>query len=158
MFELEIQGWGKLSLKNLSLDFNGTLALDGKVDDRVASLCRGVISRYHLKSYIVTAATNPVPKEILELFRAELIVIKQGNEAWQKLNILVELGAENTVAAGNGANDKLMLSAAALGVAVFDGEGAVPETLNSADIVVKNAIELFELFLYPKRIIGTLRR
>ncbi len=158
MFELEIPGWGKLSIKNLLLDFNGTLALDGKVDEQALFLCSKVVGKYHLKPYIITAATNPVSKEVIDLIKPELIVIRPGNEAWQKLTVLLELGANETATAGNGANDKLMLSCSALGIAVFDGEGAVPGVLDSADIVVKSTVELFELFVYTKRIIGTLRR
>lgn len=158
MFELEVSGWKKLFIKNLLLDFNGTLAIDGVVDEKAVLLCREILKKYNLKSYIITAATNPVPEKILEILQTELIIIEPGNEAWQKLNALVRIGAEVTAAAGNGANDELMLSVAALGIAVFNGEGACPEALLAADIVVKNAVELFELFLYPKRLYGTLRR
>ncbi len=46
-----------------------------------------------------------------------------GNEAEQKCGLLKKLGASQTVALGNGANDALMLRKACLGICVMQGEG-----------------------------------
>ncbi len=44
-----------------------------------------------------------------------------------------ELGLEQTVCIGNGRNDRLMLKAAALGLAVILEEGIAGETIGAAD-------------------------
>ena len=38
MITAEIPGWGSLEIKNLVLDFNGTIATDGRLIEGVASL------------------------------------------------------------------------------------------------------------------------
>jgi soluble P-type ATPase len=53
----------------------------------------------------------------------ETVRIMVGNEAEQKCGLLKKLGASQTVALGNGANDALMLRKACLGICVMQGEG-----------------------------------
>jgi soluble P-type ATPase len=58
---------------------------------------------------------------------------------------------------GNGRNDALMLRRAALGVGVLGSEGAAAEILHSADIVVRDIRDGFDLLLNPLRLSATLR-
>ncbi len=67
------------------------------------------------------------------------------------------LGAEKTVCAGNGRNDRLMLKEAGLGVAFLLSEGTCVETLLASDLVVKDAMDFFMLFKEPNRLIASLR-
>ncbi len=68
------------------------------------------------------------------------------------------LGAASVVAIGQGANDALMLKAAALGICVMSAEGAAAETLLAADIVVPGILTAFDLLDKPMRIVATLRK
>ena len=68
-----------------------------------------------------------------------------------------KLGAERCVAIGNGRNDRLMLEAAALGIAVMQQEGAAVEAMLAADIVVPDIGAALELLLHTRRLIATLR-
>ena len=70
---------------------------------------------------------------------------------------VVGLGPNRTVCVGNGRNDRLMLKAAALGIAVMQGEGAAAATLAAADIVAPAIIEALDLLRYPRRLVASLR-
>lgn len=63
----------------------------------------------------------------------------------------------NGTLACNGRNDHRMLEAAALGVAVLQGEGASVEALMAADVVVPDILAALNLLLLPQRLIATLR-
>jgi soluble P-type ATPase len=58
---------------------------------------------------------------------------------------------------GNGANDRLMLAAALLGICVLGTEGAATPSLVASDIVVRNAADGLDLLLHPGRLAATLR-
>jgi soluble P-type ATPase len=67
------------------------------------------------------------------------------------------LGPEQCVAIGNGRNDRLMLTAAALGIAIVQGEGAAVQTLLAADVVAPDTQTALAQLLAPKRLVATLR-
>lgn len=58
---------------------------------------------------------------------------------------------------GNGANDELMLRYAAVGIAVLQEEGLATTALTAADLVVKDALDVFALLKTLERIMATLR-
>jgi soluble P-type ATPase len=62
-----------------------------------------------------------------------------------------------TLALGNGRNDRLMLQAAALGIALIQREGAAAQTLTSADLVCTSVLDALALLTTPKRLTATLR-
>ena len=74
-----------------------------------------------------------------------------------KLDYVKRLGAARTACIGNGRNDRLMLKAAALGIAVLQGEGAAGVTLAAADIVMPAIAEALDLLTNPLRLIASLR-
>ena len=68
-----------------------------------------------------------------------------------------ELGPENVVAIGNGANDALMLKEAALGIAVIGEEGCSAALMKEADLVVTDIMNALGLVAHPERLVATLR-
>jgi soluble P-type ATPase len=74
-----------------------------------------------------------------------------------KLAYVNELGAEGTVCIGNGRNDRLMLAASALGIAVVLAEGASSLSLTAADVVCKDILSALDLLTHPLRLTATLR-
>jgi soluble P-type ATPase len=65
---------------------------------------------------------------------------------------------ESTCAAiGNGRNDRLMLGAAALGIAVIGPEGLHTEALTAADILALSIDEALGLLDDPRTLTATLR-
>jgi len=69
-----------------------------------------------------------------------------------------DLGVENVIAIGQGANDAAMLKAAAIGVGLLSAEGIAVETLLSADIIVPDIYAALNLIEKPLRIVATLRK
>jgi soluble P-type ATPase len=67
------------------------------------------------------------------------------------------LGAGHVVAIGNGRNDRMMLAAAALGIAVCGTEGLAGEALRASAVVVGGITDGLDLLLHPKRLLATLR-
>ena len=155
MLEIEIPGYKRLSLSNLVLDYNGTLACDG-------NLIAGVRERLELLSKrlridVLTADTfGSVGKELATL-PCRVSVIPLQNQAAAKADYVRDLGPEGCVAIGNGRNDQAMLKEAALGIAVVQTEGASIEAVLSADVLSRNIIEALDLLLNPLRLTATLR-
>ena len=88
---------------------------------------------------------------------ARLIVIPPGDQARAKEEYVRQLGADLTVAVGNGRNDRLMLKEAALGIALLQAEGAAVEALMAADVVAPDILAALDLLLAPDGLIATLR-
>ncbi len=156
MIEIEIPGFGKMVLKHLVCDYNGTLACDGIMLPEIAPLVRK-LSKI-VKIHIVTADTFGIARKFLSELPCHLTVLPQENQDAGKRAFIEKLGTVNTVAVGNGRNDSLMLKEAALGICLIQGEGANVTTLLNADIVCTSAKDAFELLLNPKRLVATLRK
>jgi soluble P-type ATPase len=84
-------------------------------------------------------------------------VIPGGGQAEIKRRFVEALGAEGVVAIGNGRNDRLMLAAARLGIAVVQPEGAATETMAAADLVIPTIADALELLAHPLRLVASLR-
>ena len=156
MISFKYPGNDSLTLEHLVLDVNGTIAKDGKllagIPERIQKLSE------KLKIHILTADTHGKQSEIDSILSIKGLRISPKNEAQQKMNYVLDLGKENTVAIGNGANDSLMIKSACLGIVVIGNEGAAIETLINSDIVCTNIFDALDLLLNSKRIVATLRK
>jgi soluble P-type ATPase len=86
-----------------------------------------------------------------------LVILNAENQAEAKRDFVQSLSAAHVVAIGNGRNDRMMLEAAALGIAVCGAEGAAAHVLQAGDIVVGRIVDALDLLLHPKRLMATLR-
>jgi soluble P-type ATPase len=86
-----------------------------------------------------------------------LEILPPGGQDVAKRDFVRVLGAERTVAAGNGRNDRLMLQEAAVGIAVILAEGASGLTLAAADVVTAGIRPALALLSNPLRLVATLR-
>ena len=155
MLIYEIPGYPELVLQHLVLDYNGTLAVDGALIPGVAAGLRGLAR--DLKIHVVTADTFGKVQSAMADIPCKVVVLAPGSQDIAKLDYVRELGCPVTACIGNGRNDRLMLKAAALGVAVILGEGAATAALTAADIVCTNIIDALDLFAHPLRLTATLR-
>jgi soluble P-type ATPase len=155
MLELDIPGFKNLRLAHLILDYNGTLACDGRplegVRERLATLAAS------LDILILTADTFGTVQSQVAGWPCRVEVIPKGQEAEAKLAWVWDLGADQTIAVGNGRNDRLMLKEAALGIIVVQAEGTAVEALVAADLAVPGILEALDLLLFPGRLKATLR-
>jgi P-type E1-E2 ATPase len=155
MIGIDIPGFGNLSLDHLVLDYNGTLALDGKLLPGVPEVLGALAPE--LTIHIVTADTFGLAAKQLARLPVELTILAGENQQDAKLDFIRNLGPQRVVAIGNGRNDAKMLKEAAIGIAVIQREGAAASALASSDIVANSFWEALELLRNPRRIIATLR-
>ncbi len=155
MIEIKIPGSKTLWLEHLVLDYNGTIAFDGELMDGVKE-CLAELSQ-KLTIYVITADTFGSVKNALKDINCTLAVIPLDRQDVAKLEYVKSLGYDKTVSMGNGLNDRLMLKATALGIAIVSGEGAAFETMASADVVCTDILSALSLLIHPLRLMATLR-
>lgn len=156
MIEVEIPGFCLFQFQHLVLDVNGTIAEDGTLIEGVAERLEEL--RKNLTIHLITADTHGTGERIDTSLRLKAVRIPLQNQAQAKLEYIERFGTRTVVAIGNGANDAAMVEHAALGIAVIGPEGAATESVTRAKIVVGDIRKAFELLIYPKRLIATLRR
>ncbi len=156
MIELNIPGRGLFELEHLVCDVNGTLAVDGKLQDGVI---RGLSTlRDRLQVHLLTADTFGRQAIIDKQLNLEAVRIQPGEEAAKKSAYVNQLGADSVVAIGQGANDSGMIEAARLGICILSEEGAAIETLMAADLVMPDINSALELLEKPLRVVAGLRK
>jgi len=155
MIAVDIPGFRVLHLEHLVLDYNGTLAVDGKLLPGSAEAIKSLSEV--LRIHVVTADTFGLATAQLSGLPLELVILSGEGQADQKLEYVNALGANTVAAIGNGRNDRKMLDAVALGIALVQGEGGAAETIGSSDIVALGILDALELLRNPKRLVATLR-
>lgn len=155
MISIDIPGFRKLELAHLVSDYNGTLALDGKLLPGVADALSSLAP--NIRIHVITADTFGLAEAQLAGLPIELTITPVESQAEAKLQFVSELGANTVAAIGNGRNDRKMLSAAALSIALIQGEGGAVEALAGADVVSTSVLDALELLRHPQRLVATLR-
>lgn len=155
MIEIAIPGDDGLRLKYLVMDYNGTLACNGILLEGVTE--RLVALSKHLAVYILTADTFGTARAVLAGLPCIVHILPQVGQNHAKMAFVAQLGRGETVCIGNGRNDKLMLQAAALGIAIIGPEGAAIDAVQAADIVAPSIQVALDLLLHPLRLVATLR-
>jgi soluble P-type ATPase len=156
MITIEIPDFGTLELEHLVLDFNGTMAVDGRLVDGVAERIRALSK--HLALHVVTADTFGRVRRELEGLPCSVDILPPGEQGLAKATFVGALGEARTACFGNGRNDAVMLERAALGVAVMLDEGASRDAFLAADLIAPSITAAFDLLLEPLRLVATLRK
>ena len=155
MLALEIPGFSNLVLSHLVLDFNGTLAADGRLIEGIPPRLQALSNLLSL--HVVTGDTHGTAREQLRGLPVALTVLPADRQAEAKRALVRGLGASQVVCIGNGRNDRLMLAEAALGIAVTGPEGTAGEALAAADLFVPGISDALDLLQAPTRLVATLR-
>jgi P-type E1-E2 ATPase len=156
VIEVNVPGLGLLALQHLVLDLNGTIAVDGEVLPGVAERLDRLSGQ--LNVHLLSADTRGLAAETAAHLGVTLARVDPGDESGRKRRVVELLGQQEVVAIGNGANDRQMLEAAALGIAVLGSEGLAVASLTAADVVARSAQDALDLLLSPGRLAATLRR
>ena len=155
MIEIDIPGFGRLRLECLILDYNGTIAVDGQpvqgVKERLIALAR------HVEIHVLTADTFGGVEKKLSDIPCKIHVLPVEAQDKGKMEYVDRLGADRAVCIGNGRNDVMMLTKAALGIAVVQDEGAATSAILSADVVVTDILPALDLLVNHMRLTATLR-
>lgn len=155
MIRVDIPAFGDLRLDHLVLDYNGTIALDGRllpgVRPRLAALSQ------HLRIHVVTADTFGKALAQLRAIECRKVILGRRAQDRAKAAYVRRLGAARTVCIGNGRNDRSMLRLAGLGIAVLQNEGAASEALAAADLVMPGIVQALDALERPLRLAASLR-
>jgi soluble P-type ATPase len=155
MLAVAIPGFRDLKVEHLVLDYNGTLAIDGRLLPGVREAL-GVLAT-QVEIHVITADTFGSAASELSELPVKLTILPSGAQAEAKLAYVQGLGAEHVCAIGNGRNDCEMLAAVAVGIALVQREGAAAQTLAAAAVVVLDVMDALDLLRHPGRLIATLR-
>ena len=117
MIDLRIPGASSLHLHSLVTDYNGTLALDGFLIDGVRPLLHSLAES--LEIHVVTADTFARVEEEMGDGPWTIGILSPEAQAEAKRDYVARLGAAGVAAMGNGANDRAMLRAAGLSIALI---------------------------------------
>jgi len=154
--KINIPGGKPLEIKHIVSDYNGTIALDGKLIKGVADLINELST--DIKFHVITADTFGSVERELGGVNCEIFKIGIENQDQAKAKYVQKLNTSNVVALGNGQNDLLMLKESILGIGILNHEGIYTKTLLASDIVCQNPIDAIEYFKNSKRLIATLRK
>jgi soluble P-type ATPase len=155
VLEIDVPGFGIVKLEHLVSDFTGTLSVDGMLLPGIREQFNK-ISKF-LKIHILTADTFGKARQELEGIKCKIYILTGENHDVQKEEYIKKLGVEGVIAFGNGNNDRRMLKAARLGIAVSEGEGCAIDAIIAANIHVTRAKDGLDLLLNPIRCKATLR-
>ncbi len=155
MIRIEIPGYDTLEFAYLVMDYNGTLAIDGHLISGVAERLKQLARQ--LEIHVITADTFGLAADNLRDLPVKLKIISASEQGRQKSQCIQKLGEEQTVAIGNGRNDRFMLMEARLGIATLQKEGASTEATQAANVVVNSILDALDLLLNPLRLKATLR-
>lgn len=155
MLEITIPGFADLNLKYALIDYNGTLAVDGKLIEGIAEPLNALSE--HLEIHIITGDGFGTAKAELVGINCILTITPAENQALTKQKYLHQLNPKETVAIGNGRNDSYILKDSALGIAVIGNEGTAAEAILSANIILPSIFLALDLLHNPRRLRASLR-
>ena len=153
--KLDVPGFGALQLEHLVLDYNGTLAVDGRLLPGVRPRLRALA--HLLELHVVTADTFGSVRRALRGMPCRVVLLGPARQDAAKARYVRALGAARTACIGNGRNDAAMLRSARLGIALIQREGAASAALRAADVAAPSIADALALFLHPLRLRATLR-
>jgi soluble P-type ATPase len=155
MLQINIPGFKQVNIAHVVFDYNGTIARDGVLIKGVRQNMDMYSDR--VKFHVITADTFGFVKKELHDLNAVLSIIPEKNQAQAKQSYVCSLGPDHALCVGNGANDRLMLKTACIGIAVLQEEGLAVSSLMHADMVVRDILDVFGFFKTPERLIAGLR-
>ena len=153
--KIDIPGRESVEIRNIVFDYNGTIAVDGKLIKDVSDSINELSNNFNF--YVITADTFGSVEKELKGTNCEIIKIPNATQDLSKLNLVKKIGSNITLAVGNGRNDKLMLKEAVLGIGILQDEGICTETLLNSDIISKSILDVFGYLKNTNRLIATLR-
>jgi len=155
MLSIDIPGFGPVRAQHLVTDFSGTLATDGVlisgIWDRLTAISR------ILQVHVVSSDTFGTAAKELRGMDVSMHILSGVGHDRQKEDYVRALGPQTVIAIGNGKNDRRMLKAARIGIAVLEGEGCAVNASSGADILVRSGADALDLILHPDRLRATLR-
>ena len=155
MLTIDVPGFKRLSISHVVSDYNGTLAVDGRLLPGVAARLKRLSKVVEI--HVLTADTFGLVRAEMRGLPCTISVLPSKNSHQAKLRYVRRLNVQQTICIGNGRNDRLMLKAAAVGICLIQKEGAAAASLSAASVVCLSANDALDLLLHPRRLVATLR-
>ena len=154
MIVIQRPGQDPLEIESILIDFEGTLASDGRVHPKAKNKINLLSKRVRI--FIAAKGEKERVGEALRKVKAEIVYLTEGEASRRKTDLLHEIGPTGAVVIGNGVDDTQVIEEAALGICVIGKEGAWGETIKRADVVVPNILDALDFLLKPLRQKATL--
>lgn len=155
MLLYEIPGRENIEIENIVFDYNGTIAVNGKliqgVEEAINTLSKS------LNVFILTADTYGTVEDQCKGIKAKILTFPRENAGESKRDIVKKLGSSKTVTIGNGFNDVPMFKEAILSIGIIEGEGMSGSLIMESDIVVGNIIDGINIVGNKNMVKATLR-
>lgn len=155
MIKIYILGWGQVTLKHLVSDINGTLSIDGTLNEDAVKAFLQLKNRLEL--HLVTGNIHGNIEYINRKLNINAYCIPKGQEKEAKAAYVRKLGGEYVVAIGQGENDAYMLKQAKIGICILSPEGSSVRAMLSADVLASDVLSALDLLENPSRLEATLR-
>src|SRR5690554_6414621 len=155
MIEITIPGRVKMVIENIVFDFNGTLAVDGKVSETIREKIMEI--NEFLNVFILTADIYGSVYKQCKNLGVSIKTFARENTGIEKRKIVEQIGYLNTITIGNGVNDIPMMKDSILSIGVIGKEGACGKLLTSSDIIANDIMDVFDMINNKDRISATLR-
>ena len=156
MISIQRPGMESLDIHFVLIDFEGTLAMDGRVHPKAKDKVNLLSKRATIT--ILTKSNREKVEETLKKMKVEILYVTEEDSSQQKLNVLQRLGPHQTAVIGNGLDDVRIMEQAGLGLCVIGKEGSSAEAMVKADLVVTNVLDALDFLLKPLRQRATLSR
>lgn len=153
---IDIPSYRNFEIENVVFDYNGTIAVDGKLIEGVKE--KLIEADKIVNVYIVTADTYGTVAKNFKNLNVKVKIITKENGSVDKLELVKELGADKTIAVGNGNIDELMLKESAIGICILGEEGLSTRAILASDIVLKDIHYFFPMLTNTKRVVADLRK
>jgi len=149
MISIQRPGMESLDIHFVLIDFEGTLAMDGRVHPKAKDKVNLLSKRATIT--ILTKSNREKVEETLKKMKVEILYVTEEDSSQQKLNVLQRLGPHQTAVIGNGLDDVRIMEQAGLGLCVIGKEGSSAEAVVKADLVVTNVLDALDFLLKPMR-------
>lgn len=156
MISVHLPDGRKYEFHHVVFDYNGVLAENGLVSDKVRQLLTELAAKIPVT--VITADTfNTAQDELKNVPGIKLIILPKDKDGIEKARYVQALGPETTAVVGNGVNDQPMFFIAGLKICVLGTEGVSSGIIAASNIVVRSPEDAIQLFLNPLRLSATLR-
>jgi len=154
MILIQRPGQESIEIDYILIDFEGTLASDGRVHPKAKDKINLLSKR--TKIYILAKGEKEKIEETLRRVKGELFFLKEEDSSSKKLDLLLTLGAPRAVVIGNGLDDVPLMEKAGLSMAIIGKEGTSGKLIQTADLVFTNIVDALDFLLKPLRQKATL--
>jgi len=154
MILLQRPGQDPLEIEFIMLNFEGTLATDGRVHPKAKDKINLLSKRARI--FIFTTGEKESVSAVLRNVKAEVVYLREGDVSRGKRDLLQQLGPRRTVAMGSGMSDIEMIQNSAFGIGVMSREGTLSEVIGKADLVFMTVVDALDFLLKPLRQRATL--